>query len=183
MRDRSGGDARGQRGGRTRVASEQRAREATGRRVSGDRGMSATKESSNAASASASDGPSDAFKQFVELQGKYAEATSQMKALRDGVRMRENERARAKLTTKEMDAVEDETRLFKPLGRSFVLESKETLVKGLEEAAAAATADIENATARRDYLIKMLSEVETNLRELMQGNEALAQELQARGVV
>jgi prefoldin subunit 1 len=64
-----------------------------------------------------------------------------------------------------------------------VLESKETLVKGLEEASAAATTDIENAMARREYLMKQLSEAEMNLRELMQGNEALAKELQERGVV
>ena len=151
------------------------------------RAMSAAKDSSSKSAASAaalaSDGPSDAFKQFVELQTKYADATSQMKGLRDSVRMREHERTRAKLTNKEMEAVDDSTRLFKPLGRSFVLESKETLVKGLEEASAAATTDIENAMARREYLMKQLSEAEMNLRELMQGNEALAKELQERGVV
>lgn len=151
------------------------------------RAMSAAKDSSSKSAASAaalaSDGPSDAFKQFVELQTKYADATSQMKGLRDSARMREHERTRAKLTNKEMEAVDDSTRLFKPLGRSFVLESKETLVKGLEEASAAATTDIENAMARREYLMKQLSEAEMNLRELMQGNEALAKELQERGVV
>ena len=41
----------------------------------------------------------------------------------------------------------------------------------------------EKAMARREHLSKALSDAETNLRELMNGNEALAKELQARGVI
>ena len=48
---------------------------------------------------------------------------------------------------------------------------------------AAATEEIEKAMARREHLSKALSDAETNLRELMNGNEALAKELQARGVI
>ena len=74
-------------------------------------------------------------------------------------------------------------RLFKPLGRSFVLEDKGALVEALEATSAAATEEIEKAMARREHLSKALSDAETNLRELMNGNEALAKELQARGVI
>ena len=126
---------------------------------------------------------SDGFKQFVELQAKYAEATSQMKNLRSSVQQRENDRQRAKLTAKEMEAVEETARTFKPLGRSFVLEGRAELVKGLEETSAKATEEIEKAMAQREYLAKKLSDVETNLSELMQGNDALAKELQDRGVI
>ena len=51
-------------------------------------------------------GPSDGFKQFVELQAKYAEATSAMKNLRQSVQQREHDRQRARLTKKEMESVD-----------------------------------------------------------------------------
>jgi prefoldin subunit 1 len=112
-----------------------------------------------------------------------------MKRLRNGVQMREHERTRAKLTMQELEHVTEESasasaqRLFKPLGRSFVLESKETLVKGLEEASKRAGEEIEKAMNQREYLAKQLQDVEMNLRELMQGNDALAAELKEHGVI
>jgi len=136
-----------------------------------------------AASTPADVAASDGFRQFVELQAKYAEATSQMKNLRAAVQQREHDRQRARLTVKEMEGVETSARLFKPLGRSFVMEGRDALVKGLEETSANASAEIEKAMAQREYLAKKLSDVETNLRELMQGNDALAKELQERGVI
>ena len=139
--------------------------------------------SSDTAKASPNAGPSDGFKQFVELQAKYADATSQMKNLRNGVQMREHERQRARLTVKEMETVDDGVRLFKPLGRAFVVESKESLVKGLEDASESCGKEIEKAASQREYLAKKLADVETNLRELMQGNEVLAAELKERGVI
>jgi len=131
------------------------------------------------------DATSDGFKQFVELQAKYAESASAMKSLRQRVQQREHDRARATLTTRELTALGDDdgARLFKPLGRSFVLEDKGALVEALEATSAAATEEIEKAMARREHLSKALSDAETNLRELMNGNEALAKELQARGVI
>jgi len=129
------------------------------------------------------DGPSDGFKQFVELQAKYAEATSAMKNLRQSVQQREHDRQRARLTKKEMETIDADVRLFKAMGRSFVLESKATLVEGLDATSASATEEIEKAMQQREYLSKKLSDVETNLRELMQGNDVLAKELQERGVI
>ena len=139
--------------------------------------------SSDTAKASPNAGPSDGFKQFVELQAKYADATSQLKNLRNGVQMREHERQRARLTVKEMETVDDGVRLFKPLGRAFVVESKESLVKGLEDVSESCAKEIEKAASQREYLAKKLADVETNLRELMQGNDALAAELKERGVI
>ena len=128
-------------------------------------------------------GPSDGFKQFVELQAKYAEATSAMKNLRQSVHQREHDRQRARLTKKEMESVDGDVRLFKPVGRSFVLEKKATLMEGLDATSASATEEIEKAMGQREYLSKKLNDVETNLRELMQGNDALAKELRERGVI
>ena len=90
-------------------------------------------------------GPSDGFKQFVELQAKYAEATSAMKNLRQSVQQREHDRQRARLTKKEMESVDGDVRLFKPVGRSFVLEKKATLMEGLDATRSSARA----ASSRR----------------------------------
>ena len=137
------------------------------------------------ADADAPDAPSDGFKQFVELQAKYAESASAMKSLRQRAQQLEHDRARATLTKREMDGLGtcEDVRLFKPLGRSFVLEEKGALVEALEATSAAATTEIEKVMARREHLSKALNDAETNLRELMNGNDALAKELQARGVI
>ena len=106
-----------------------------------------------------------------------------MKNLRQSVQQREHDRQRARLTKKEMESVDGDVRLFKPVGRSFVLEKKATLMEGLDATSASATEEIEKAMRQREYLSKKLSDVETNLRELMQGNDALAKELRERGVI
>ena len=54
-------------------------------------------------------------------------------------------------------------------------------MEGLDATSASATEEIEKAMGQREYLSKKLNDVETNLRELMQGNDALAKELRERG--
>ena len=48
-------------------------------------------------------------------------------------------------------------------------------------AAKAATAEIESCKQQREYLQKTLVETEANIKELLQGNEALSRELLQNG--
>ena len=43
------------------------------------------------------------------------------------------------------------------------------------------TAEIEKCKSQKEYLAKQLTETETNIKELLQGNEALSRELLQRG--
>lgn len=67
--------------------------------------------------------------------------------------------------------------LFKLFGWLFVLEDKGVFVEVLEVMSVVVMEEIEKAMARREYLSKVLSDVEMNLRELMNGNEVLVKEL------
>ena len=54
-------------------------------------------------------------------------------------------------------------------------------MQNLQDLVTSSTADIEKAKSQREYLQKSLTEAEANIKELLQGNEALSRELLAGG--
>mmetsp|Transcript_6126 Transcript_6126/g.24824 ORF Transcript_6126/g.24824 Transcript_6126/m.24824 type:complete len:131 (-) Transcript_6126:230-622(-) len=124
---------------------------------------------------------SDAMKQFNELQTKFVETTQKAKHLTQTIMQREQDIRRSALTGTEMSGLPDDVGCYKGLGRSFVKEPKEEIMTTLENTVKAATAEIESCKQQREYLQKTLVETEANIKELLQGNEALSRELLQNG--
>ena len=81
---------------------------------------------------------------------------------------------RAALTGAELSAPSEDVGCYKGLGRSFVKEPKSAVLWRLENTVKASRAEIEQCTLQREHLKKTLAETETNIKELLTGNEALS---------
>ena len=109
------------------------------------------------------------------------EDTQKNKHLMTTIMQREQDIRRAALTAHEMTPLPDDVGCYKGLGRSFVKEPKEVIMNNLEGLVNDSTAEIEKCKSQKEYLAKQLTETETNIKELLQGNEALSRELLQRG--
>ena len=66
-------------------------------------------------------------------------------------------------------------------GQLAPLYAPDAIMQNLQDLVTSSTADIEKAKSQREYLQKSLTEAEANIKELLQGNEALSRELLAGG--
>lgn len=114
-------------------------------------------------------------------QAKFVETTQQAKHVTQTVMQREQDIRRAALTGTELEPLPEDINCYKGLGRSFVREPKEVIMNSLQETVTNSTADIEKAKSQKEYLQKTLNETEANIKELLQGNEALSRELLQNG--
>lgn len=109
------------------------------------------------------------------------ETTQKAKHLTQTIMQREQDIRRSALTGTEMSGLPEDVGCYKGLGRSFVKEPMATIMTTLENTVKAATSEIESAKQQREYLQKTLTETEANIKELLQGNEALSRELLQNG--
>jgi len=79
----------------------------------------------------------------------------------------------AALTGAELSSLPDDIPCYKPVGRSFVREPKPTIMSALEEQVKTASEEIEKTEGQKEHMQKVLNETETNIKELLQGNEDL----------
>ena len=114
-------------------------------------------------------------------QAKFVETTQKAKHLTQTIMQREQDIRRSALTGTEMSPLPDDVGCYKGLGRAFVKEPKSVVMETLENTVKASTAEIEQCKQQREYLQKTLTETETNIKELLQGNEALSRELLQNG--
>jgi prefoldin subunit 1 len=109
------------------------------------------------------------------------ETTQKAKNLNMSIMQGEKDIRRAALTGAELSALPEDVGCYKGLGRSFVKEPKSAVMETLENTVKASRAEIEQCTLQREHLKKTLAETETNIKELLQGNEALSRELLQNG--
>lgn len=114
-------------------------------------------------------------------QTTFVETTQKAKHLTQTIMQREQDIRRSALTGTEMSGLPDDVGCYKGLGRSFVKEPKGDIMTTLENTVKAATTEIESCKQQREYLQKTLAETEANIKELLQGNEALSRELLQNG--
>ena len=145
--------------------------------------------SAGAASASSSVKPPSAErKQFTELQQKYIDTTQKLKQLHSQFQQKSVEKQRALLTAKELSVSTNEddettTNLYKPIGRGFVLRSREQIERELAQTVKKAEKMMDDCQNQRTFLEGKIEELERNLRELLHGNEGLQRELHEAGLL
>ena len=136
-------------------------------------------------------------KQFNELQTKYFETTQKLKQLQSQFQQKHVDKQRALLTAKELSSSSSTTtttnasgeeggpqaNLYKPLGRGFVLRSRQQIEKELSETVKKAEKMMDDCQNQKTFLEGKTQEIERNLRELLQGNEGLQRELHEAGLL
>ncbi|KAK7343115.1 hypothetical protein VNO80_26078 [Phaseolus coccineus] len=120
---------------------------------------------------------------FLEIQGRMIETTGKLKQVQNQMRSKEAEKKRAFLTMEELKQVPDDTNVYKSIGRMFVLETKATLMNEQEKKFKDGEATITTLQSSKEYLEKQKTEVESNLRELLQQDPGLARQIMSMNVV
>ncbi|RXH71372.1 hypothetical protein DVH24_018727 [Malus domestica] len=120
---------------------------------------------------------------FLEIQGRMIELTAKLKQVQTQMRNKEGERKRAFLTLEELRPLSDDSNTYKSIGRTFVLEPKSVLVKEQEQKLKDSETAIASLQTSKEYIEKQVAEVESNLRELLNQDPALARQIMSMSVM
>ncbi|TQE08514.1 hypothetical protein C1H46_005820 [Malus baccata] len=120
---------------------------------------------------------------FLEIQGRMIELTAKLKQVQTQMRNKEGERKRAFLTLEELRPLSDDSNTYKSIGRTFVLEPKSVLVKEQEQKLKDSETAIASLQTSKEYIEKQVAEVESNLRELLNQDPALARQIMSMTVM
>ncbi|XP_068327966.1 prefoldin subunit 1-like [Pyrus communis] len=120
---------------------------------------------------------------FLEIQGRMIEHTAKLKQVQTQMRNKEGEKKRAFLTLEELRPLSDDSNTYKSIGTSFVLEPKSVLVKEQEQKLKDSETAIASLQTSKEYIEKQVAEVESNLRELLNQDPALARQIMSMTVM
>ncbi|KAJ4817844.1 Prefoldin subunit 1 [Rhynchospora pubera] len=120
---------------------------------------------------------------FVDLQGRMIETTAKLKQVVNQMRMKEGEKKRAYLTLEELKQVPEDANTYKTIGKLFVLEPKSVLVNEQEQKLRDSDNAISSLSTTKEILDKQLGEIEINIRELLQQDPSLAQQIMNMAVM
>ncbi|KAJ7973665.1 prefoldin subunit 1 [Quillaja saponaria] len=120
---------------------------------------------------------------FLEIQGRMIETTGKVKQVQNQMRNKEGEKKRAFLTLEELRQLPDDTNTYKSIGRTFVLEPKSILMNEQEQKLKDSESAIASLQSSKEYLEKLMAEVENNLKELLQQDPGLAHQIMSMTVV
>ncbi|KAJ3696493.1 hypothetical protein LUZ61_000198 [Rhynchospora tenuis] len=120
---------------------------------------------------------------FVELQGRMIDTTAKLKQVVNQMRMKEGEKKRAYLTLEELKQVPEDANTYKTIGKLFVLEPKSVLVNEQEQKLRDSDNAISSLSTTKEILDKQLGEIEINIRELLQQDPSLAQQIMNMAVM
>ncbi|GLT80313.1 hypothetical protein SLA2020_517590 [Shorea laevis] len=120
---------------------------------------------------------------FLEIQGRMIELTGKLKQVQNQMRNKEGEKKRAFLTLEELRQLSDDTNTYKSIGRTFILEPKSLLMNEQEQKLTDSESAIASLQISKEYLEKQISEVENNLRELLQQDPGLAHQIMSMSVI
>ncbi|XP_030464950.1 prefoldin subunit 1 [Syzygium oleosum] len=120
---------------------------------------------------------------FMEIQGRMIETTGKLKQVQNQMRNKETEKKRAYLTLEELGQLPDSTNTYKAVGRTFLLEPKSVLVNEQQQKLKDSETAISSLQTSKEYLEKQMADVENNLRELLQQDPGLAQQIMSMSVM
>ncbi|PWN47369.1 Prefoldin [Violaceomyces palustris] len=111
--------------------------------------------------------PEDALHKVLEkIQTQVVTSQRQLGMVRAQIQGRERERKLNQLTLKQIEEVDQETNLYASVGKMFMMESREKVIKDLKEREKSAQEDVENLTKKQKYLEKQFNEGQAHLRDI-----------------
>jgi len=112
--------------------------------------------------------------ELAEIQEQYIAANKELKEVRAKGVAATGEKRRTELTLAELSKVGDDTRLFRSVGKAFMLAARPELLNDLEERVSEAEKRATSMEARHAYLEARLSSHEAILKEAAKAGRASA---------
>ncbi|XP_047323521.1 prefoldin subunit 1 [Impatiens glandulifera] len=119
---------------------------------------------------------------FLDIQSRMIEVTGKLKQVQIQTRNKESEKKRAYLTLEELRPLPEDTNTYKSVGRTFVLDPKSVLIEEQEKKLKDSETALASLQSSKEYLEKQIKEVESNMRELLQQDPGLAQQIMSMSV-
>ncbi|KAJ4830800.1 hypothetical protein Tsubulata_016937 [Turnera subulata] len=123
---------------------------------------------------------------FLELQGRMIETTAKFKQVQNQMRSKEGEKKRAFLTLEELRQLPSDTNTYKSIERehcTHLYSPTSLLISEQEQKLKDSEAAISSLQTSKEYLEKQMTEVENNLRELLQQDPGLARQIMSMSVM
>ncbi|KAI9025142.1 Prefoldin [Phycomyces nitens] len=112
----------------------------------------------------------DAIKKvFVELQAKYISSTQQVNQVKSQIQAKQRERKMAELTRRELDALDANTKTYKPVGKMFIQSPLSEMKTQYVKAVAGADEAIQQLEKSQKYWERAASDAQGNLKDILQG--------------
>lgn len=106
-------------------------------------------------------------KQAIELQNKYLETRRLYSQVQTTIQLNEREKRKGVATQTELEQLPETTRVFKTIGRMFLLTSLSEVKTELSKQVSECEAEIKNLEARAEILEKQLRDYESQIREML----------------
>merc|ERR1712146_462066 len=84
------------------------------------------------------------------------------------------DKRRAELTLAEVNQVPEDTRLFRAVGKCFVLETRSTVVSGLDNKVAECEKEVASLKNKRKWMEESLAQSKANVEELLRQRQEMA---------
>jgi len=107
------------------------------------------------------------MKQFEQLQNKMVDSRSRMQVAEMQIKGRTISNRKAQLTTAEIGKLPDDVRMYRSVGRMFLLEAKGDAVKRITAEVGEGEKAIEKYKQEKAYLERQYKESEGALREML----------------
>jgi chaperonin cofactor prefoldin len=111
--------------------------------------------------------PNPLQQQMFELSGLLSETVNTLKITEANIVALDAERRRLQLTISEVGQQDDNTVLYKPVGRAYLIKDKDELLLDLNNHIRRNEQEIEESQKKRELLIKKRDEITVNLQELV----------------
>ena len=105
--------------------------------------------------------------QMFELSGQLSETVNSLKITESNLVALDAERRRQNLTLMEINTQNDDTILYKPVGRAYLIKAKDEILLDINNAIRRNDQEVEESQKRREILIKKRDEITANIQELV----------------
>ena len=105
--------------------------------------------------------------QMFELSGLLSETVNTLKITEANLVALDGERRRQHLTLSEVSNQSDTAVLYRPVGKAYLIKSKDEILLDLNNSIRRNDAEVEDSQRRRENLIKKREEITANIQELV----------------
>ena len=105
--------------------------------------------------------------QMFELSGSLSETVNNLKVTEANLIGLDGERRRQQLTLEEVGRQDDNAILYRPIGRAYLIKTKDEILLDLNNSIRRNEQEIEESQRKRDMLYRRRDEITANIQELV----------------
>ncbi|CAM0137067.1 unnamed protein product [Umbelopsis sp. WA50703] len=106
---------------------------------------------------------------FVDLQSKYISSMQQANSTKQQIQVKERERKVAELTRRELEALDADTKTYKPVGKMFIQTPLKEMKQSFTKRVGTADDEIKALEKTQKYWERAAADAQGNLKDILGG--------------